>query len=125
MTIDESLTDEAIVAALGRRIEQHRVAARRTQSELAHAAGISKRTLERMEAGQGAELATLIRVLRALQLVAGFEALIPELPPSPMDQLKLQGRQRKRVGRARKPQAPDSAPSTVARAPTKWKWGDE
>ena len=72
-----------------------------TQAELAEQAGVGKRTLERIEAGGGAELVTLIRILRALKILDGFEQLIPELPPSPIEQLKLRGKRRQRVSRRR------------------------
>ncbi len=125
MRIASELTDGAIAQILGERVARHRIEAGLTQAELAERAGIGKRTLERVEAGLGAELVTLIRVLRALNAMAGFERVLPELPPSPIAQLKLRGKQRQRVSHARrsKPdrrgnQATDSVPAGP------WRWAE-
>jgi hypothetical protein len=63
--------------------------------------------------------------LRALNALEGFEGLLPELPPSPIEQLKLQGRQRKRVSHARnRSEAPGNPHGVRDSAPTKpWTWG--
>lgn len=117
-TIEPALTktqaDAAILAILGRRLERHRIAADLTQAALAERAGVSKRTLERIEAGLGSELASLLRVLRALDLLGGVDALIPDLPASPLEELKRKGRERRRV----RPRASSAAP----RRP--WEWAE-
>lgn len=123
MRITPELTDTTTLRILGERIEQYRIAAELTQAELAERAGIGKRTLERVEAGGGAELITLIRVLRALDLLEGFEKLLPELPPSPLEQLKLRGKQRRRVSRPRGHQETRHSNEVRESAPTKpWTW---
>lgn len=101
MDIKPELTDTAIVQILGERIERYRIEAGLTQAELAERAGIGKRTVERIEAGRGAEIITLIRMLRTLNALDGLERLLPELPPSPIEQLKLRGKQRRRVSHPR------------------------
>ncbi|MGH8297757.1 MAG: helix-turn-helix transcriptional regulator [Steroidobacteraceae bacterium] len=101
MRITSELTDVAIAQVLGERIERYRIEAGLTQAELAERAGIGKRTLERVEAGRGAELTTLVRVLRTLNILDGFERLLPELPSSPIEQLRLRGKQRQRVSHPR------------------------
>jgi DNA-binding XRE family transcriptional regulator len=83
------------------RLSRQRIEAGLTQAELAAQAGLSKRTLERIEAGHGTELVSLIRVLRALKLTDGLDSAIAELPPSPIALLKLRGKQRRRAPRAR------------------------
>ena len=121
MNITSDLTDAAVLRALGSRLERQRIDANLTQAALAEQAGVAKRTLERIEAGLGCELSTLVRLLRALDLSAGFDRLIPELPPSPIAQLKLKGKQRRRVH----PKAPSAAtsadvpPSVPGKA---WSW---
>ncbi len=111
----ESLSDEATLQELGERLGRQRIEAGLTQEQLAQNAGVSKRTVERLEAGRDASLATLIRVLRELKLSAGFNALVPLLPPSPIEQLKLRGRERQRVRVAGKPR-PGAKPP--------WQWGE-
>ena len=127
MRITSQLTDTAVLQTFGERIERCRIEAGLTQAELAEQAGIGKRTLERIEGGRGAELVTLIRVLRALKILEGFERLVPELPPSPIAQLKWRGKQRQRVTHPRgRRQAPEALSTAVAAAPVKsWTWGVE
>jgi transcriptional regulator with XRE-family HTH domain len=112
------LTDRAILEELGTRLERRRVDANRTQAELAEEAGISKRTLERIEAGDSTDFALLIRVLRALGLMEGLESMIPDLPQSPITLLKARGRDRKR---ARHPPSRRGAART-AKPASPWKW---
>ena len=113
-SLSKTLTDAAILAILGARLERHRIAADLTQAALAERAGVSKRTLERIEAGEGSELATLLRILRALDRLDGVDALIPELPASPLEELKRKGRVRRRV-----------RPSSSSVAPARpWEWGE-
>jgi len=121
MNITSELTDAAVLRTLGERIAQSRIEAGLTQAELAEQAGIGKRTLERMESGHGAELVTLIRVLRALKILEGLERLIPELPPSPIAQLKLRGKRRRRVSHPRSRQAPEEDAAGASAKP--WRWG--
>ena len=124
MRITDHLTDTAILQALAERIERQRIEAALTQAELAREAGTSKRTVERIEAGKGCEFVMLIRVLRVLKLTEGFNALLPELPPSPMALLKLKGKARRRVVHPRR-LATSSSASTLAKAPARrkpWTW---
>ena len=118
MKLTPDLTDDAVLSALGERIARLRVEANLTQAALARDAGVSKRTVERLEAGAGCELTRLIRVLRVLGLVEGFDTLIPELPPSPLAELELRGKQRQRARVTRK---------AVSRSerPGKWTWGEK
>src|SRR5947208_15781256 len=97
MKLTSELTDEALLRELGARLERRRIDANLTQAQLAVEAGISKRTLARIETGQSTDFVMLIRVLRALKLIEGLENLLPDLPPSPLTLLKLRLRERKRA----------------------------
>jgi transcriptional regulator with XRE-family HTH domain len=97
MRITGLLTDDAVLAELGARIAGRRVELQLTQAAVAEQAGIAKRTLERMEAGQTSQLATLVRVLRALDAASGLDSLIPESAPRPMDLLRRKGKVRQRA----------------------------
>ena len=97
MKITGLLTDDAVLAELGARIAGRRVELQLTQAAVAEQAGIAKRTLERMEAGQTSQLATLVRVLRVLDAASGLDSLIPESGPGPMDLLKRKGKVRQRA----------------------------
>lgn len=86
-----------------------------TQAALAKHAGVSKRTVERLELGEVAmRLSGFVRVCRALGLVERFDAFIPEPVPSPIAQLKLKGKERRRA----------SGKKVAASAPKKWTWGE-
>ncbi|MBP6422392.1 MAG: helix-turn-helix domain-containing protein [Propionivibrio sp.] len=97
MKITGLLTDDAVLAELGARIAGRRVELQLTQAAVADQAGIAKRTLERMEAGQTSQLSTLVRVLRVLDAASGLDRLIPESGPRPMDLLKQKGKVRQRA----------------------------
>ena len=112
--MSNQLADDAILRQLGVRLALIRLERNLTQADLAIDAGVSKRTVERMEAGGATQLVNLVRVCRALGLVEGFDALIPEPVPSPVAQLKLRGKERKRASSA-KPPVPQG----------KWQWGDK
>lgn len=109
------VTAEALLSELGGRLARVRLDRNLTQAGLAEQAGVSKRTVERLESGAAAtQLSGFIRVCRALGLLERFDLLIPESLPSPIVQLKLRGKQRRRASSA---QAPD-------RPSKKWVWGD-
>lgn len=114
MKIEELLSDETILLELGERLAQRRLELELTQAELAEQAGVSKRTVERIEAGATTQLSTLIRILRILELLDRLENLVPVSGPRPLDLLKLKGKERQRAPRGKK-SAPDEP----------WKWGDE
>lgn len=121
MEITVELTDASVLEILGARVKAHRIEANLTQAELSEQAGVSKRTLERIESGQGSELVTLIRLLRILGLIDRLDRLVPEITPGPIAQLESRGKRRKRVAHARGKAARDQ-PQKPARP---WTWGKE
>ena len=119
MKLTSDLTDDTVLQELGARLERRRIDASLTQAELAEEAGVSKRTVERIEAGQHTDFVLLVRMLRALKLIETLDGLIPDQPQSPIALLKRKGRERKRVGHARRPA---DGPGVEPAAP--WKWGE-
>lgn len=115
MKITGLLTDDAVLAELGARIAARRVELQLTQAAVAEQAGIAKRTLERIEAGQTSQLLTLVRVLRVLDAASGLDSVIPESGPRPMDLLKRMGKVRQRASGRRAAQATGKP----------WHWDDE
>lgn len=114
MRIDTHLSDDALLKLLGERLARQRLAKNLTQQQLAQQAGLGLRTVQRLELGAAAtQLSGFARVCRVLGLVEGFDLLIPEPQPSPLAQLKLQGKQRRRA----------SAPKSAAPA-TPWQWAE-
>lgn len=114
MKIERLLTDESILTELGVRLAQRRIELQLTQAELAEQSGVSKRTVERIEAGSTSQLTTLIRIFRVLELLDRLEGLLPETGPSPLDLLKRKGKERQRAPR-KKREAQDE----------NWQWGDD
>ena len=97
--------DDIVLAEMGKRLAQKRLARPWSQAELAQAAGVSKRTVERVEAGASIQLVNWLRLLRALELLEDLQAWLPESGPSPMERLRQKGREvslRKRVSATRK-----------------------
>jgi len=117
--LTRQLTDSAVLEELGARLARTRIDANLTQARLAEEAGVGKRTIERLEAGRGTDLRMLVRVVRALGLMEGLEALIPEAPQSPMAQLRHKGRERRRAGHPRR-----SRGGTGDAPASPWKWGE-
>jgi len=115
MKIESETADEMIIRELGERLAGVRLERNLTQAALAEQAGVSKRTVERLESGEVAtQLSGFVGVCRALGLAGRFDALAPEPGPSPIALLKLQGRKRKRASRK----------TIAATAPKKWTWGE-
>ena len=115
MKIDETVSDEAILKELGNRIAQTRLNQNITQSALSEEAGISLPTEQRAEHGHPVQTTTLIRILRALGLAENLESLIPPPAISPVQQLKIQGKRRKRA----------SSGSVRSQDEAPWSWGDD
>jgi transcriptional regulator with XRE-family HTH domain len=107
------ISDQAVLTGLGGRILQYRLNRNMTQEALAKEAGLSARTINRVEHGNSTQLSNLIRLLRSLGLLENMESLVPKPAISPIQQLKLHGKNRKR------------ASSQVKEAGETWSWGDD
>ncbi len=114
MKIDKLTTPQAAEKELATRLARFRVESGITQAQLAEKAGVSKRTIERIEDGYDTQVTTLIRLLRVLGLSDRLDQLIPESTVSPMDKLQ---------GKTKPPKRATHKKST--RTDKSWKWGDE
>jgi transcriptional regulator with XRE-family HTH domain len=102
MKISSQLNDDAVVKEIGVRISATRLGLNMTREHLASTAGVSARTIARLESGSvGTQLSVFIRVCRALGLADRLDLLLPEPSLSPMEILRLQGKRRKRASGAR------------------------
>lgn len=119
MEISKQSTDEAVLREFGVRVAARRVDLELTQADLAEQAGIAKRTLERMEAGQSSQLTSVIRVLRVLDALPALDTLLPEAGPRPMDFVKRQGRRRQRASGKRRKASSESTPQKP------WTWDED
>lgn len=99
-----------VLEKIGGRVADLRLARNWTQGELAARAGVSKRSIERLESGVGnPRLEAFVAVGIALGRTEGFEALLPAIERTPQQILKnirLPQRARKKLCGA-------------------FKWGDE
>ena len=115
MKFQELHHDDAVLAELGRRLAQVRIDLNLTQAELAEKAGVGKRTLERLEAGETTQTRTLFRILRELDLLPQLELLVPEPKLGPRRIVKENAGLPQRASKR----------GRVTKAPDVWKWGDE
>ena len=115
MKINKLLTDGAILAGIGERIAHRRIEQQFTQADLAQQAGVAKRTVERIEAGASAQMSSIIRIFRVLDLLQNLDRMLPETGPGPMELLKRKGKVRQRASSSRKPD--------VSGKP--WSWDEE
>ncbi len=114
MRIDKQTSPQAVVEELSGRLARYRMGSGISQARLADQAGVSKRTIERIENGCDTQLTTMIRLLQALGLSERLNQIIPESTVSPMDMLKGRIEPPKRARRKKSPQTDRP-----------WKWGDE
>ena len=119
MHIDPQLTDETVLTELGERLARLRLARDLTQRQLGAQAGVARTAIQRIEAGASVTTPNLIRVLRALDLLDALDHLVPESVSSPVADLKLRDRRRRRASGAHR-HADDEAEQARS-----WRWGDE
>ena len=112
MHIRNFIAEKGILKELAGRFTQQRIALGLSQAALADRAGVGKRTVERFEAGSDIQFKTLIKLLRALELLDQLNQLIPEPVQSPIRALETQQDLPQRVSRKKRSVEP-------------WKWGDE
>lgn len=102
-----------ILKEIGKRIHDLRVRQSITQADLARLAGVSLRTIGRLENGEGAALENLLNILRVLKMLPNIDMLITEQELSPTDYIDY-GKQRIRV--SQKTKTTDNV---------EWKWGED
>lgn len=106
-------SNEIIMKEMGTRIKDTRISMMLTQKTLAERAGISQRTIERIENGENVKVENVINLLRAIQLLQNLEILIPEQKMRPTE---LHDNNKRRLRAASKKHA---------NITIEWKWGDE
>lgn len=107
-----SLSPKIHEQELGARLEQLRLSRNIIQADLAQDAGISERTLRRLESGDGGTLDSLFRVLTALRLDGNLDLLIPNPEIRPIERVHTKGRERQR-----------SSSSKSEKHSSNWQWG--
>lgn len=104
---------DQIEAALCKRLVSIRLSRNTTQAQLAEEAGVSLRTIGRLEKGEGVSVNTLIRVMTALRIQHRLEALLPDPSVRPVERIGIGAGERKRA-----------RPTTSADDSPIWTWGD-
>ncbi len=113
MRVSEEMSDRAILGEIAARVARCRLNRNMTQEALAEQAGVSRPTVQRLENGASIQLTNLIRILRVLGLITNLEGLVPPPVPSPIQQVRMAGRQRQRASGRR---AVEDQP------PAAWRW---
>jgi len=104
-----AMADIDIQKRIGNFVQHHRLKQNKTQNEVAKAAGMSRSTLSLLERGETVTLATLIQVLRVLDLFHVFDAfqVKTEISPVLYAKMKREERQRARPNHLAAEQDPD------------------
>jgi transcriptional regulator with XRE-family HTH domain len=103
-----------IEADLCERLERIRLSRNTTQTQLAHEAGVSVRTIGRLEKGEGVSLDTFIRVLMALGIQRSLASVLPDPTVRPIERVGTTGAERRRARPGKPPESPET-----------WTWGNE
>ena len=96
------MTNQAIAAELGNRLEALRLQRNLTQQALAANIGITPKSYRQLAAGSG-KLENMISALRVLDALDQLDNFLPTPSPSPLEQLKLQGKKRQRARSSKYP----------------------
>lgn len=96
MKIDALTPDSAILRELGSRLARVRKQMGYSQDALAEEAGLGVATLRRIEAGEGSQMESWLKLLKALDMVGGVDRFLPEHHASPMAEVSAASPRRKR-----------------------------
>lgn len=96
MKIDQ-LAPRAILTELGQRIRRERLNLDITRKDLAQRAGISVKTIQKIEGGENSSMQSWLALFRALGILERFDALLPDVGPSPVQLARSRGKERQRA----------------------------
>ncbi len=94
-----SLSDTALSKVIGNYIKHHRLRQNKSQSEIATSAGLSRSTLSLLERGEVVTLASLIQILRALDLLQVMDIFNIQDQISPIALAKIDRQKRRRASK--------------------------
>jgi len=92
---------ETLLGELGQRVRDQRIRLGYSQEDLARLANVSTRSIHHLETGGSSTTATLVKVLKAMDVADDLKAIAPLPSVSPMAALR-QNKRAQRVGRPRK-----------------------
>lgn len=99
------------IKELGQRIKIYRIMKEMSQQDLEDKAGVSKRSISRLEQGESVQLENLFKILLALDLGENIDLLVPDEAKRPGFYLKKSESKNKRVRKKTEK--------------NNFKWGDE
>ena len=88
-----------VLRELGARLKTLRLQQNLRVQDLAADSGVSRRTIDRLEAGHSVGTENLVRVMRGLGRLQAFEAFLPVPEVSPYEIARLRGKVRQRASR--------------------------
>lgn len=97
-------TVEELESRVGEQVRARRLRANRTVENVAAEAGVAPRTVQNLERGRGSTVATLVKVLRAVNAEDWLDTLAPPEPVSPiavLEATRVQQPGRQRASRSR------------------------
>ncbi len=97
MRINDTSNDVEILVEMGKRMRNQRLLLGLTQAGLAVSAGVSKRTIERLESGASVQVSSLIRLFRSLGLTKHLDQTVPEIDEDRKELKNRQGVVRRRA----------------------------
>lgn len=103
-----AMSDDVLSKVIASFIKHHRVLQNKTQDEVATDAGISRSTLSLLERGETVTIATLLRVLRVLDLLYIMDVFKVEEQISPIALAKKEHQKRQRARGQGKKEEPES-----------------
>ena len=109
-----NISAPALAGEIGNRLSRRRLSRNITQRSLAESAGVSVRTVRRIEAGHSSTFENFLRVAQALKLDDALLAAVPSHDIRPIE--RLDSRRRAERQRAR--------PKKAAVPANRWTWGD-
>jgi putative transcriptional regulator len=117
------------IRALGHQLEQLRLSKNLSQSAVALEAGVSRRTITRMEAGETVSLDTFVRVLKVYHIADRLATLLPQHSVRPIERVKLGGKQRKRASsvnnQVNSPATESNKEPNKESSKEPWSWQDD
>ena len=99
------MTPSRLRTDIGGRLAQLRLARNVTQEALARDAGVSLRTVRRLEAGSSCGLDSFLRVALALGVGDAIAAAVPAIDIRPIERVRARGAERRRARPAKVPAA--------------------
>lgn len=100
--LNSNMSNTAILAELGNRLKNLRLSRNKDQQQFAYESGVSLRTLSRLENGHSISFESVLKIIRALDLIERLDLLLPSTEVSPVQQTKSKNsKQRQRASRRR------------------------